>query len=212
MSSVIAGMYCMTSFAQQQQPIAPYLDAAETKEVREESFSYTSEQFADIGILRYTIPGWDKLTLNQKILVYYLTEAGYAGRDIIWDQNYRYNLEIRNALEHIVTHYTGDKTSAEWAEFMVYTKRVWFSNGIHHHYSTDKIMPGCSKSYFMLLVKSTGAQIDPKVIDILFDPAIDAKKVNLDPKDDLLLTSATNFYAPDISQKDVEAYYATRVD
>ena len=212
MSSVIAGMYCMTSFAQQQQPIAPYLDAAETKEVREESFSYTSEQFADIGILRYTIPGWDKLTLNQKILVYYLTEAGYAGRDIIWDQNYRYNLEIRNALEHIVTHYTGDKTSAEWAEFMVYTKRVWFSNGIHHHYSTDKIMPGCSKSYFMLLVKSTGAQIDPKVIDILFDPAIDAKKVNLDPKDDLLLTSATNFYAPDVSQKDVEAYYATRVD
>lgn len=212
MSSVIAGMYCMTSFAQQQQPIAPYLDAAETKEVREESFSYTSEQFADIGILRYTIPGWDKLTLNQKILVYYLTEAGYAGRDIIWDQNYRYNLEIRNALEHIVTHYTGDKTSAEWAEFMVYTKRVWFSNGIHHHYSTDKIMPGCSKSYFMLLVKSTGAQIDPKVIDILFDPAIDAKKVNLDPKDDLLLTSATNFYAPDVSQKDVEAYYATHVD
>lgn len=212
MSSVIAGMYCMTSFAQQQQPIAPYLDAAETKEVREESFSYTSEQFADIGILRYTIPGWDKLTLNQKILVYYLTEAGYAGRDIIWDQNYRYNLEIRNALEHIVTHYTGDKTSAEWAEFMVYTKRVWFSNGIHHHYSTDKIMPGFSKSYFMLLVKSTGAQIDPKVIDILFDPAIDAKKVNLDPKDDLLLTSATNFYAPDVSQKDVEAYYATHVD
>lgn len=182
------------------------------EEPQGESFSYKTEQFADIAILRYTIPGWDKLTLNQKILVYYLTEAGYAGRDIIWDQNYRHNLEIRKALEHIVSNYTGDKSSQEWQDFMVYTKRVWFSNGIHHHYSTDKIMPACSKQYFMLLVKSTGAQIDPKVVDILFDPVIDNKKVNLDPKNDLLFTSATNFYAPDVSQKDVEAYYAAHID
>lgn len=212
LSSAIAGMCTFASYAQQLQPAEPVIPAVETATPGDDPFKYASEQFADIGILRYTIPGWDKLTLNQKILVYYLTEAGYAGRDIIWDQNYRYNLEIRNALEHIVRNYTGDKNAAEWSEFMVYTKRVWFSNGIHHHYSTDKIMPGCSKQYFMLLVKSTGAQIDPKVIDILFDPAIDNKKVNLDPKDDLLLTSATNFYAPDVSQKDVEAYYATRVD
>lgn len=212
LSSVFAAMCCVSTYAQQQQPEPPIAITTDANQAPEDPFTYTSEQFADIGILRYNIPGWDKLSLNQKIFVYYLTEAGYAGRDMIWDQNYRYNLEIRNALEHIVTHYTGDTQSAEWAEFMVYTKRVWFSNGIHHHYSTDKIMPGCSKNYFMLLVKSTGAQLDAKVIDIMFDPAIDNKKVNLDPKDDLLLTSATNFYAPDVSQKEVEAYYANMVD
>lgn len=177
-----------------------------------DSFVWKTEQFADLGILRYTIPDFEKLTLNQKLLVYYLTEAGYAGRDIIWDQNYQYNLVIRKALEHIVANYTGDKTGKEWQDFMVYTKRVWFSNGIHHHYSTDKIMPACSKSYFMSLVKSTGAQLDTKVIDIMFDPQVDSKKVYLQADGDLLLNSATNFYAADVSQKEVEAFYATQVD
>ncbi len=177
-----------------------------------DGFQWKTEQFADIGILRYTIPGWEKLTPNQRILVYYLTEAGYAGRDIIWDQNYRYNLAIRKALEHIVSNYSGDRTTREWQDFMVYTKRVWFSNGIHHHYSMDKFVPACSKSYFLELVKSTGAQLSQDIINVIFDPAIDNKKVNLDPNADLLLTSATNFYAPDVSQKEVEAYYAARVD
>ena len=125
-----------------------------TEEKRQgDGFVWMTEQFADIGVLRYIIPGWDKLTHNQRLLVYYLTEAGYAGRDIIWDQNYRYNLTIRQALEHIFKNYTGDRNSKEWQDFMVYTKRVWFSNGIHHHYGMDKIKPGCSKEYFTLLVK-----------------------------------------------------------
>ena len=105
--------------------------------------------------LRYTIPGWEKLTVKQKTLVYYLTQAGYCGRDIIYDQNYRHNLEIRKALENIVTKYSGSKTSGEWSSFLVYTKRVWFSNGIHHHYSMDKIMPGFSKEYFKSLLIAT---------------------------------------------------------
>lgn len=177
-----------------------------------DSFSYKTEQFADIGILRYTIPGFENLTLNQKMLVYYLTEAGYAGRDIIWDQNYKYNLTIRKGLEHIVTNYAGDRTIQDWQDFMVYTKRVWFSNGIHHHYSSDKILPGCSKSYFTSLVKATAAPLSPQLIDLIFDPNQDVKKVNLDPKQDLLLSSASNFYADDVNQKEVEAYYGKIID
>lgn len=177
-----------------------------------DSFSYKTEQFADIGILRYTIPGFEQLTLNQKMLVYYLTEAGYAGRDIIWDQNYKYNLTIRKGLEHIVANYAGDRTIQDWQDFMVYTKRVWFSNGIHHHYSSDKILPECSKSYFTSLVKATAAPLSPEIINLIFDPNQDVKKVNLDPKQDLLLTSASNFYADDVTQKDVEAYYGKIID
>jgi len=180
--------------------------------MQDDSFKWMTEQFADIGILRYTIPGWENLTLNQKILVYYLTEAGYAGRDIIYDQNYMYNLSIRKALDHIVANYTGDKTSAEWDAFMVYTKRFWFSNGTHHHYSMDKFVPGCSMDYFMQLVKTTGAQISMDIVKMMFNPEADKKKVNLNPKEDLLQTSATNFYAPDVTQAEVEAYYKNIVD
>ena len=101
----------------------------------ESEFEYFSEQFADLKIIRYRIPGFDKLTLDQKKLVYYLTQAGLSGRDIMWDQNYRYNLPIRKALENIVTNYNGDQDSEDWKNFMVYVKRIWFSNGIHHHLS-----------------------------------------------------------------------------
>jgi dipeptidyl-peptidase III len=179
---------------------------------KEEEFKWMIDQFADIGVLRYQIPGWEKLTLNQKLFVYYLTQAGYAGRDIIWDQNYRYNLDIRHALDNIVKSYKGDKTSTEWADFMTYTKRVWFSNGIHHHYSSDKIMPACTKAYFESLLKATNTTLSAEIVTIMFDPAIDNKKVNLDPKDDLLLSSASNFYGTNVSQKDAEAFYAKRID
>ena len=110
----------------------------------DKSFEYVVDQFADLRVLRYQIPGFDELSLQEKKLVYYLTQAGLAGRDIIWDQNYRHNLAIRQALEKIYTDYKGDKDSEDWKAFEVYVKRLWFSNGIHHHYSNDKIPAGFS--------------------------------------------------------------------
>ncbi len=184
----------------------------QAEDILGDSFTWQTEQFADLGILRYTIPGWEKLTVKQKELVYYLTQAGYCGRDIIYDQNYRHNLEIRKALENIVTKYSGSKTSGEWSSFLVYTKRVWFSNGIHHHYSMDKIMPGFSKEYFKSLLIATDTKLSENVINIMFDPELDNKKVNLDSDADLLLTSATNFYGVDVSQKDAEEYYSKIID
>ncbi|MCP4457960.1 MAG: dihydrofolate reductase [Cytophagales bacterium] len=174
----------------------------------EEEFSYVTEQFADLKIIRYQILGFDRLTSKQKELVYYLTQAGLEGRDIMYDQNYRHNLTIRKALENIVRNFDGDKKSADWKNFMVYIKRIWFSNGIHHHYSTAKIMPDFSADYLQELMTATGTELDAEIVNILFDENIDAKKVNLDPEKGLLLGSATNFYDPDITQAEVEAYYA----
>lgn len=178
----------------------------------EDDFVYQTEQFADLRMIRYRIPGWDRLTLKQKQLVYYLTQAGYSGRDIIWDQNYRYNLEIRHALEHIVANYSGNKKTTEWYKFLEYTKRVWFSNGIHHHYSMDKLTPEFSESYFNGLAKETGAKISKEAKKAIFDPKMDAKKVSLDPNSDLLLSSATNFYDPNVSEAEAQAFYNERID
>ena len=164
--------------------------------------------FADITVLQYDIPGFDKLSLDQKKLVYYLYEAGLSGRDMIWDQNYRHNLEIRNGLEHIITNYEGDKENVEWNNFMVYTKRVWFSNGIHHHYSMDKFIPQFSRTYFDALLAETGAELSAEVVDRMFDPEIDAKRVSLDSSSDLMLSSATNFYGENITESDVDGFYA----
>ena len=175
-------------------------------------FVWKTEQFADIKILRYQIPGWDKLSLKQKQFTFYLTEAGYAGRDIIWDQNYRHNLTIRHALESVIRAYQGDKSSADWQAFETYTKRVWFSNGIHHHYSMDKFVPGFSQQYFETLLKDVDLAISVEVLSAIFDPSVDAKKVSLDPKQDLLLASASNFYGPTVTQAEAEAYYAVKID
>ena len=120
-------------------------------------FKWQVDQFADVRIMRYQIPEFDSLTPNQKILVYYLSEAAKCGRDIIWDQNYKYNLTVRSVLESIYSGYTGDRNNANWEQFMVYLKRVWFSNGIHHHYSNDKFIPEFSQEYFAELVKNTPA-------------------------------------------------------
>jgi len=169
-------------------------------------FEYVAEQFADIKVLRYQIPGWEKLTLKEKQLVYYLTQAGISGRDIYWDQNYRYNLTIRKALENIYTTYKGDKTSKEWMAFELYLKRVWFANGIHHHYSMDKMKPEFTKSYFKKLLTDTKTPLDSKIADILFNNE-DAKKVNLDPSKGLIAGSAVNFYDKGIDEKEVEAFY-----
>ena len=188
------------------------LKSADVQKADQDGFKYLAEQFADLRIVRYQIPGWVKLTLKQKKLVYYLTQAGYSGRDIIWDQNYRYNLEIRRALENIVREYKGNKKTQNWLNFMVYTKRVWFSNGIHHHYSMDKIIPGFNQEYFKTLLTETNTSIGAEALKAMFDPNVDAKKVSLDPNKDLLLASATNFYDPDITEEDAQAYYQKVID
>lgn len=172
-------------------------------------FDYVVEQFADIKVLRYQIPGWENLTLKEQRLVYYLTQAGTSGRDIMWDQNYKYNLKIRKALENIYKNYKGDKTSEDWKNFEIYLKRVWFSNGIHHHYSSDKIKPGFSAAYFDGLMKATKTTLSPTIAAIIFN-AIDAKKVNLDESKGLLEGSAINFYEKGISLKETEDFYAKK--
>ena len=170
------------------------------------SFEYVAEQFADIKVLRYQIPGWENLTLKEQELVYYQTQAGTAGRDIYWDQNYKYNLKIRKALEHIYQTYDGDKDAADWKNFEIYLKRVWFANGIHHHYSTDKIKPDFSEAYLQQLLLATKTALAPEIVKILFDDT-DAKKVNLDESKGLLAGSAVNFYEKGISDKEAEAFY-----
>lgn len=181
-----------------------------TKEV--DDFDWIVEDFADLRILKYQIPGWEKLSLKQQEFVYYLTQAGYEGRDIIWDQNYRHNLTIRKGIENIVTHFEGDKSTSEWAQFMTYTKRVWFSNGIHHHYANYKFTPEFTQDYFQSLMMATGTEFSNEVLAAIFDPSIDAKKVNLDSETDLVLNSAINFYDPDITQVEAEAYYVSIID
>ncbi|MEQ8324956.1 MAG: dihydrofolate reductase [Vicingaceae bacterium] len=184
----------------------------EASDKETDEFVWKAEQFADIKIIRYQVPSFEKLTLNQKKLAYFLTQAGYSGRDIIWDQNYRHNLTIRTALETIVKNYQGDKESEDWKNFMVYVKRVWFSNGIHHHYGMEKFLPSFSREYFTGLMEQAGASLNEEVINVIFDPAIDSKKVNLDPNKGLLKGSAVNFYDPDVTEEEVDAFYAKLMD
>lgn len=183
-----------------------------TEAVVKDDFQYLAEQFADLKLIRYQIPGWDKLTAKQKEYVYYLYEAGLSGRDIIWDQNYRHNLAIRKALESIINSENAENQGADWDAFMTYAKRVFFSNGIHHHYSMSKIMPEFSREYFTQLLEASGASLSDEALKAMFDPAFDAKKVNLDPDKGLVKGSAVNFYSPEITEKDVENYYASVID
>nr|WP_315197021.1 dihydrofolate reductase [uncultured Flavobacterium sp.] len=172
-------------------------------------FDFFVEQFSDIKVLRYQIPGWENLSLKEQELVYYLTQAGNSGRDIMWDQHYKYNLKIRKALENIYINYKGDKSNADWKNFEIYLKRVWFSNGIHHHYSNEKIKPDFSITYFNVLLADTKTVLSPGIVAILFNDA-DSKKVNLDAAKGLLEGSAINFYDKGISQKEVEDFYANK--
>ena len=183
----------------------------ENEEIVKTPFQYEVEQFGDVKILRYQIPGFEELTLNQKKLVYFLSQAGMSGRDIMYDQNYRYNLTIRRALENIYQNYTGDKTVAEWLNFETYLKKVWFSNGIHHHYSNDKFKPEFTQQYFDTLLKETATELTGEAYDVIFNDA-DAKKVNLDESKGLLLGSAVNFYSPNVSANDVDNFYASKID
>ena len=174
-----------------------------------DSFEFKVDQFADLAILRYQIPGWEELTLKEKELVYYLTQAGLAGRDMIWDQKYRYNLEIRSALENIYRNFNGDRNSDEWNAFEVYIKRVWFSNGIHHHYSNDKMKPGFSKEYFDSLLASSNTALEGNPYDVIFND-VDSKMVDKRKGVDNVLESAVNFYGPNITMDDVTKFYSSK--
>ena len=188
-----------------------------------EKFDYTVEQFADLQILRYRVPGFEELTLDQKKLVYYLTEAALQGRDILFDQNGKYNLVIRKMLEAVYTGYTGDKTSADFKAMEVYLKRVWFSNGIHHHYGSEKFVPGFSPEFFKQALLSVDAsalplaegqtveQLCDEVFPVIFDPKMMPKRVNQADGEDLILTSACNYY-DGVTQAEAEAFYAAMKD
>ena len=179
----------------------------ETEENKD--FDYSVEQFADIKVLRYQIPGWEKLSLKEQKLVYYLTQAGLEGRDIIWDQNYRHNLTIRKALENVYQNYEGDKSSTDWNNFETYLKRIWFSNGIHHHYASNKIKPEFSSDYLKQLLSDTNTTLEGEAFDVIFDDK-DATKVDQSKGIDNVAKSAVNFYGADITTKDVENFYSKK--
>lgn len=185
---------------------------ANTDTLSVDTFQWEVDQFADVRVLRYQVPGWEQLSLQQKKLAYYLTMAGLSGRDILWDQNYRHNLEVRKALEKILRDYKGERSGADWDNFMLYAKQVFFANGIHHHYGMGKFMPNFPRPYFDSLVAGSGAGIAKETVDILFDSAVDTKKVSLDRDKDVVLASAVNFYGDDVNAKEVAAFYAARED
>jgi dipeptidyl-peptidase-3 len=168
-------------------------------------FKWETEQFADLRILRYQVPGWEKLSLKQKKLAYYLNMAGLSGRDIIWDQLYRHNLEIRKALEQIIRKEKSQE-GAEWDNFMVYAKRVFFSNGIHHHYSHAKLEAEFTEAYLRELLANSGAKLSDEAIAVIFNDS-DNKGVSKDPDKDLVLASAVNFYDADITEEEVSNFY-----
>jgi dipeptidyl-peptidase-3 len=177
--------------------------------ITETEFDYNVEQFADVKILRYQIPGWDNLSLKEQKLVYYLVEAGLEGRDIMWDQNYRHNLKIRRALENVYVNFSGDKNTEDWKAFEVYLKRVWFSNGIHHHYSNDKLKPDFSKAYLTELFEATNTELEQEAFDVIFNDK-DSKKVNQAKGVDNVVLSAVNFYGSNVTNDDVINFYKNK--
>ena len=175
-------------------------------------FVWNTENFADIKMIRYQIAGFDNLSLDQKKLVYYLTQAGLSGRDIMWDQNYKHNLSVRRAVEKVIKNSKTDKSTKDWDALTLYAKRMFFSNGIHHHYGNDKFVPGFSKDYFTGLLKEVGAKLSDEALVAMFDPNIDNKKINFDPDKGLVKGSAVNFYDADITEAEVDAFYDKMID
>ena len=187
-----------------------------------DGFKYTDEQFADIQMLRYRVEGFEKLTLKEKTFIYYLQEAALQGRDILFDQNGRYNLRIRRMLEKVYTDYKGDRASADWQGFVTYLKRFWFSSGPHHHYGCEKFEPGFSEQWLRnALVDINYEEVTcvprtacgkswEELLPVIFDPAVMPMRVNQKDGDDLVLTSAANYYAPGITQAEAERFYTQR--
>jgi dipeptidyl-peptidase III len=214
---IAALMIAMTVYACGQK------NAPETEPETTPEIEYLVDRFADVNVMRYNIPGWDSLSLDQKKLVYYLSQAAIAGRDIIYDQNYRHNLVIRRTLETIYENFKGDRESDDFKAFTIYLKQIWFSNGIHHHASADKHQPGFTEGYFYELLKNspdakwsltpgqTREDLIAMLIPIIFDPAVDAKRISLDPGKDLILASANNFYEG-VTEKEAVAFYKKMAD
>lgn len=187
------------------------------------TFEYKVDRFADIEILRYPVPGFNSLSLQQKELIYYLSQAALEGRDILWDQHNRYNLTIRRVCEGIYENYMGDKSSENWQHFETYLKRIWMANGIHHHYSEDKILPEFPQEYFVSIVKGVdpgrmpfrdGMAADEtlnEILPVMFDPNVMPKRMNQSPGADIVATSAVNFYEG-VTQKEVEDFYNAMKD
>lgn len=185
----------------------------------DESFEYAVERFADLQLLRYRVPGFEDLSLRQKTLIYYLSQAAVEGRDILYDQNGKYNLQIRRLLEAVYVNWRGDRATEEFQAFEVYLKRVWFSNGIYHHYACDKLAPGFSEAFLRAAVESLDAGLLPleqdetaedmcaKLFPVVFDPSVMPKRVNQADGEDLVVTSAANYY-DGVTQKEAEAFYA----
>ena len=196
---------------------------SKTTTAEADKFDYTVEQFADLQILRYKVPEFETLTLKQKELVYYLTQAALEGRDILFDQNGKYNLRIRRMLEAVYTHYQGDKSTSDFKNMEVYLKRVWFSNGIHHHYGMEKFVPDFSQDFLKKAVLGMDAQLLPlaegqtaeqlcdELFPVMFDPAIMSKRVNQADGEDLVLTSACNYY-DGVTQQEAESFYGAMKD
>ncbi len=172
--------------------------------------NYIAEEFDDIRILRYRVDVFETLPLQEKLFVYYLSRAALAGRDILWDQNNRYNLRIRKVLERIICKYEGDRSVAEFQAFLLYAKKVFFANGIHHHYSMDKFIPAFPESYFRLLLEQTGqGAVFEELRSVVFDPGYMAKRVASDGSRDLIVNSANNYYE-NVTQQEVEDFYNNR--
>ena len=192
------------------------LSASTAMAIEQKPFDYTVDRFADIEVLRYKVPGFENLSLDQKCLIYYLTEAALWGRDILWDQNYKDNLAIRRLLENVYVNFDGDRTMPDFKNFEKYLKQVWFANGIHHHYSNDKFTPGFSRKFIEDRIIKMRASFVPanysELLDIIFDPSVAPKKVNQAEGEDLILTSAVNMYGPGVTQAEVEAYFAALKD
>ena len=203
---------------------APVETTAETEAAAsEEAFDVQVDRFADVEVLRYEVPGFDELSLQEKKLAYYLSQAALAGRDIIYDQNYKHNLRVRKLLSVIVGTYSGDRDGEDFQKLLGYTKRVWFSHGIHHHYSSDKILPEFTPEALIAMVANSDrsklpvdeGQSIPEMLDmlrpIMFDPDVAAKKVTLDRDVDVVVNSATNYYS-DVTANEVAEFYAAKVD
>lgn len=170
------------------------------------------DRFADAQVLRFEVPSWNKLTLQQKEYAYYLSQAGLAGRDINYDQNNKYNIKIRKALEHILSYFDGDRKTEEWLKFETYAKQVFFSNGIHHHYAMDKIQPTFQQKYFAILLEQTGYTLGTDILDAMFNPESEKKRKVKDPNVDMVVASANNFYGEGVTQKMVEDFYSAKKD
>ena len=176
----------------------------------EEPFRYTVDTFADLKVMRYQVPGWDSLSLRQKEYAYHLAEAAKFGRDILWDQNCKDNLRIRHAVENILENYQGDRECADFQDFTVYAKRLFFSNGIHHHYAEDKFFPACGQTYFAKLLKAVGIE-DEDLLDVIYNPERYPQRRSTETAGDIVAQSAVNFY-DGVTREEVEKYYAGIMD